>query len=1585
MDDLTGKNIKGYELQERIGQGGFGEVYRAHQTAVGRQVAIKIILPKHANKPDFIRRFEAEAHLVARLEHMNIVPLHDYWREPDGAFLVMRYMRGGSLRNALLERKLTLNATVRIMEQITSALGLAHRNNVIHRDLKPANILLDEDGNAYLSDFGIAKDLTKIEEGLTAADKIIGSPDYLSPEQARGEDVSRRADIYSLGIVLYELLTGNHPFPDLTPIQRLFKHINEPVPYIETLSDDISAEVNDVIARATQKDPQSRFDDVVELMSAFREAIGFDSKITGPMTAQLSIREHEILSHILSGKSNREISMDLSLSDSTISWHIRNIYTKLGVRSRSQIIARAEEMDAVHSGDTITESPTVIGTTLTLSSITIAENPYKGLRAFQLADSKDFFGRDTLIDKLLDRMKHEGDLSRFLAVVGPSGSGKSSLVKAGLIPAVRQGELPGSVDWFIVDMLPGDRPLDELEVALTKIATGDVGNLREQLERDERGLVRASQLILPDDDSQLLLVVDQFEEVFTLTENEEETTRFLKLILSAVTAPRSRVRVVVTLRADFYDRPLQYPDFGELMRERTETVLPLSAEQLQQSITGPAKRVGAKFEDGLVAAIISDVHYQPGALPLLQYAMTELFERRNGGIMTLQAYEEIGRATGALAKRADEIFQTLDENSQKLARQIFLRLITLGEGTEDTRRRVNRRELEAITTEVDTLNDLIDTYVEYRLFTLDNDPATRQPTIEVAHEAIIREWEQLRDWLASSREDIRLHRRLAAEVNEWLSADRADGFLARGARLEQYETWANTTSLALTRDEQRFLDHSIERRVVEQQEEAARKAREAKIARRAQNFQRASAVLAVVLVLAVIASIIAALTARSANEEVRTANVVQTDAAVALDEANTEVARLTPISVTIDAAQAELEDLQQEIDVQQSAVDALVLAETASRFYQAQGNAELVALLSIRSLNLTYSPLADSMLVAVTENLRSLQIHPTEDIVSKALFSPDASQFATIHEDNIIRLWDTTGGSVVASLTGHQDKILDIAFSPDGRYLASGSRDGDILLWDLSTYEQVQQYVQDAPSDVVSLEFSPAGTLLATGHNNAAVFLWDVESGGLVNYFFGHNNRILDVRFSPDGRTLATSSTDQTIRLWDVNTGEETGILTGNTSGVSFIDFSPDGDRLVSGSVNGEVILWNAGRATLEKIELTISEQITAVDFSPDGTSLLIGHHDNLFIWDLEDSRELYSLSGHTDTITSGSFANDGDMVISSSEDLTIRLWDTGSGSQQIMFENPADDIRTVSFYLPLYYILMGTTDGNMHLVDVRTGAILQTYRGHTDVIQSTVFFGSGEYFASASQDQTIRIWDVDSREIVSTIEMPSRNLTSLRYSNQDREMLLVAAGGFGAILWDVEANQEIGVFQEDDEVVVSAAFDLEAGYLWTGDENGMVRQWNIQTKEVTRSFAADDRRIFGIGFTPDGQYMIISTSTLVKLWDIEDLTIAYSFRVAGGLAFSPDGMLVAASGTDQTVHIWELDHEEDARILVGHTGRIRGLAFTSDNQHLISVGDDGQIRWWLARYEDVIAEACLRLTRDLTEEERSTYGIENDRPTCRF
>lgn len=564
----------------------------------------------------------------------------------------------------------------------------------------------------------------------------------------------------------------------------------------------------------------------------------------------LNERESEILQLVAAGFSNQEIADKLFLALTTVKWYIRQIYYKIGVGSRTQAIAFAHNNHLLNPAI----APPAPHATL--------ENPYKGLQAFQTSDTADFFGREALLQTLLQRLTESGNAARFLAIVGPSGSGKSSLVKAGLIPAIQHGEIPGLQPSLIVEMLPGSRPLDELKAALSRLAGASASALKEHLQREDFQLAQIAPLILPADESQLVLVIDQFEEIFTLVESEAVCRRFMELIYTAVTEEYSRVRVILTLRADFYDRPLRYRRFGELMRRCTEIVLPLALDELERAIIKPAEQVQVAFEDGLVASIMADVSHQAGTLPLLQYALTELFEQRHDHLLTHASYRQIGKVVGALAKQADAVYLALDSAGQATVHQMFLRLVTLGEGTEDTRRRVLHSELMGLAADPDLLQEILDVYTTHRLLTMDYDPISHTPTVEVAHEAVLREWERLRDWLNESRNDIRLQRQLAHAAEDWRKAQGDHSFLLRGLRLQQFEIWQAETQFALTQAERAFLQASLHSREQEHQAEQQRQAREALLERRSRRFLRG---LVAVLLLATIGAL--TLTAVARNQQ----------------------------------------------------------------------------------------------------------------------------------------------------------------------------------------------------------------------------------------------------------------------------------------------------------------------------------------------------------------------------------------------------------------------------------------------------------------------------------------------------------------------------------------------------------------------------------------------------------------------------------------------------------------------------------------------------------------------------------------------
>ncbi|HET7236113.1 MAG TPA: BTAD domain-containing putative transcriptional regulator, partial [Actinomycetota bacterium] len=1197
--DLDGRPLRGYRLLETIGKGSFGVVHRAIQPHVGREVAIKSIDPDLANDPGFVRRFEAEAQIIARLENPHIVPLYDYWRDPDGAYLVMRYLSGGSLRRRLEEGGRIPSAELAgLVDQVAQALSSAHRQGIVHRDVKPENVLLDTDGNAYLSDFGIAKDVSDPRATTTGP---TGTPVYLSPEQIRGEPVSPRTDVYALGVLIYEGLTGGRPFIDGSIASLLHKNLSEPLPSVLETDPRLPGLVDEVIARATAKDPAERFADVASLSAAFRSSMGPEAE----------------------------------------------------------------------GGAAATDRP----------------NPFKGLRPFVEADAVDFFGREALVERLVGRLVEDVDGARFLAVVGPSGSGKSSAVRAGLVPTLRRGALDGSARWFYVEMAPGAHPLEELEAALLRVAVQAPASLLELLEGEE-GLHRAVEQVLPAG-SELLIVLDQLEEVFTLVEDEAERRRFLAAIRDAVTRADARMRIVATLRADFYDRPLAYRGSAELVRSRTEPVVPLSPQELERAIAGPAENVGVSVEPALVAQIVADVAEQPGALPLMQYALTELFEQRSNGVLSAQAYGEIGGVSGALARRADQLFAAMNAAGKLATQQLFLRLVALGEGTEDTRRRVGRSQLDRMGVDGRALDGAIEAFARHRLLSLDRDPETREPTVEVAHEALLREWQRLRGWIDDARDDLRTERRLSVAVAEWEASGREPSFLLRGSRLEQLSTWAAGTTLALAQAEHEYLDESLGVQEAERAAEAERAEREARLERRAiRRLRTAVAIFAVAALVAVGLTVVATRQSERAETEAREASARELAAAAV---ANIQNDQQLSVLLAIEAV-----ELTRSVDgsVLREAEEALHRAVTASRIVTSiPGSSEL-----------RNEPSGGAG--------AGIDWGPDGLMVVNGIFASEGPRPA-----GIVDLRDEQTGAIVRSLPGHDGSLTGAAFSPDGLTLATTGTDGRLKVWDLTTGEVLRSV--RGPAEAWSPAFSADGSRVA-----AAFIGIEEQEEGVVRVLDLKTNRVWtlpaatwlnDVALSPDGARVVSVggyAGDADLLVVGVETAEVQWIRNRSDEGLLSVAWSPDGRSIAASSFGAHVFVWDANGRSMSTLR-GHSGSVDSVAWAPDGTRLLSGASDGTArVWEVGRPDGTLTLAARAGAITGVAFSPDGTHVLTRSEERIVDVWDVGpTGGAEVA--NVADVEQIVSFTSKR--LTTSGSDGSLTTLDVETGGLTRRAIGWFD------------------------------------------------------------------------------------------------------------------------------------------------------------------------------------------------------------------------------------------------------------------------------
>ncbi len=1466
MADLNGQEIRGYVIQELIATGGFAAVYRALQTAVGREVAIKVVLPKYANNPDFVRRFEVEAQLVARLDHLHIVPLYDYWREPNNAYLVMRWLRGGNLLRSIQRHgPWELLATARLLDQVTAALTAAHRHGVIHQDLTPANILLDEENNAYLADFGIAHDLIRNLAKIELEDqRLYGSPSYIAPERVRREPVSPQTDIYSLGIILYQILTGDLPFKAPTDTTLISKHLTEPIPPLQLHRADLPDELNSIILRAAAKDPKDRYTTALSLAGDFRRLLvdleggtEFPYYAEGPLAESVPVRRERTL--VIDGTS-----------------------------------------------------------TLAVNALQPA-NPYKGLRPFDEADAKDFFGRDRFVQRLVGRLAEDVEGSRFLAVVGPSGSGKSSVVKAGLVPALRRGPLPGSNRWFVAKMVPGDRPFQELEWALLSVAFGDTTSFFDQLREGPQGLGTVVKGILPETESQVLLVIDQFEELFTLVQDEAERTLFLQSLHAAVADPASQLRVVITLRADFYDRPLLYPGFGELVRNRTEVVLPLTPGEIQEVILSPAEQAHLVLEPDLVAEVVSDVTTQPGALPLLQYTLTELFEQRTEYVLTLLSYRSSGGVLGTLARRAEEIYTGLDPAQQAVARQLFLRLVNLGEEGEETRRRVRWAELTSIA-KVDraVMQTVLDTFGRFRLLTFDRDAATREPTVEVAHEALLRQWARLREWLAEDRESLLAQRRLALSAEEWIKSDRHNSFLTGGARLVQFEQLLSSETLSLTDHELEYLQTSI----------AARQ--------RAVRWRRLAVAGLAVAALVFLVLAIFALDRQRQADKARHEALVERDRA---DE-QSQVSRSRELAMTALTQQDQLDlslllgveafKVRDTLEARDSLLTALGSAPYLVTFLHDNTSPVRAVAFSPDGTRLASSSRDGMVVLWDAASHRSLLqfVASQGDRINALAFSPDGARLATGGDAGLIQLWDAnTGSAIGSSWTGHEGAIWSLTFSPDGARLVSGGADGTIRQWDAGTGEPVGDPLTGHTDAVYSVTYRPDGTQLASGSADNTIRLWDAATGKPVGQpWEGHTNWVWSVAFSPDGNQLASGSADNTIRVWDVTTGETVlGPLAGHTDWVRSVAYSPDGSWIVSGSADATVRVWEASSG--EPVLAPLSQHhdaVWGVAFSPDGHTLASGSADTrVILWDLRTPDPLWQLIGsHQEPVFGVAFSPDGRRLASAGgslsgggQDNAIRLWDTATDRAVGTLAGHTDTVSGIAFTPDSQTLVSASYDRTLIVWDVASDSPrFDPLTGHLQPI--TALAVSAQAAASGSDDGQILLWDMTVTPPTSvTLTGPAQGVTSLAFSPDGKTLVSGYMDGT-LVLWDAAQQRPLQEpLQQHTDAVTSLAFSPDGTLLASGSRDKTIILWKTASWEPARlPLVAHTNWVLSVAFSPDGTLLASgSRDGSIILWDVASgRALGLPLRGHTGwvlsVACSPDGRTLASGSTDNTVARWQVN-----------------------------------------------------------------------------
>jgi DNA-binding SARP family transcriptional activator/WD40 repeat protein/serine/threonine protein kinase len=1445
------RSVPGYELREALGPGSVGTLYRAFQPSVGREVLVEVIGRGESSDADFVRNFEADAQRLTLLDHQNIAQVVDYWRQPDGAFLVYRYPRGG-----LLSQGVSVDAG-RLIEQIGSALSYAHSLGMAHGSVRPDRIALDEAGNASLLCFPIAG----IEPGT-----VDDYARFVAPEDG---SASATVDVYSLGVLAGDLgLDG---------------------PAVE---------------RATSSDPGRRQSSVADFL------------------------------------------------------------------------VELNPLDSDSPSDRYTET----------------RNPYKGLAAFHERDAADFFGRATATDELCRAL--EG--SKLLTIVGPSGIGKSSVARAGLAPALRSGRLSGSDDWLITDMLPGSHPFLELQRALERVAVDLPVGLTEALASHDPNALQNISAALPDG-SDLVVLVDQFEELFTMVP-EPERAAFLDLLGTSIRA--GSVCFVLTLRADFLDRPLRYSDFGGLLKASTVMLAAPNPNELGEAIVKPAKGVGVEVAPELVERMVTEVHDQPGALPLLQHTLVELFSNRRSDLIGLADYEQIGGVSGSLARRAESIYHDLDDDERAAIQQVFLRLVTIVDESAPTRRRVRWGDLHDLGAEAG-----IEAFARSRMLVFDNDPDTRAPTVEVAHEALLTQWPRLAGWIEATREDLALQRRLTEAIQDWQDNDRDAAYLLTGGRLARHQGWTETTSLALTETEREFLGASIDHN---------RRLR----ARRRHRRNVVTAGFAVAAVIAAIFGLVAVQNARDARVEALSASAV---AALGTDP---------ELSVLL-----ALEAMESNPDSRTAATAMNQALQDHRTVFRLDGP-------SIGSM----SPDGTLLAAATWDQLQVFEVgdsshplwtwSPFEDhYIGEAYFSSDGTVVIVVPVPFEGCDWDRF--TLFDARTG--DMIGDHDFTDLSTYWGGPAQNGPFIDLDRPII------LSAGGADDCGLTPSE-GMLMTVDLQSGEQTPLTIGASAKGRSFFGMPT------MSEDGARMATAGNSGGAVI-DLDTGEERlQLLDG------FSTLNEDGSLLLAG--NSPLELWDVQSG--EKLR-EFPGYFRVAWFSP-SESMVYGStlDGRILVFDAEFGDLLYELRGHGAEAVRIQMSDDESRIATFAEG-SVRVWDVtsplSSTAGSAVFSagvggEPAFFVLTDS-YVTSQHLVTGrgvfsdpnalrqdlpTTNGEdaVAVYDLRTGALVSTYPGSLVAVapggDKAALQRSGPLEALSESEtggqappgeylpyDTVAIVDLETGEQLS--ELPGlcrwydgppsspdsfatdecvgypgpwkEYIANARFSS-DGSLLAIAGETGRFAVWDVETREMVWSMDTPDGedramsfYDINVAFSPDDRYLLTSLDGGLSQPATITVREVgSFDTVVDEFETVSGGpsrmeFTPDGRFLVLNDLALnVIVVDTEDWEPVRTLRGQQGIymtdvAVDPTGRFVATAGQDSESWVWDIETGEEVKrfVIPRSPSGLRNVEWVDESTLML-----GTRYFSILVTVDPVATIDLarqRITRSFTTEECVTYDID--------
>ncbi len=1423
-----GERVDHFQILRLLGRGGMGEVYVARDTLLGRRVALKLIHPKYLGSPEAIAGFLEEARTTAKFSHPHIVAIHAVGEHQGRPYVALEFLEGENLRKRMMARRLSHQATLRVALAVAEALDEAHRGGVLHLDLKPENVMIPEDGRVRVVDFGLARPAKVMESGEVRA-RDERTGVWGTPAYMAPEQWLRQKPTSATDVWGLGML--------------LFELFSDWLPY------DLEGTKTKLMEAVCDPAPVPRIERYAEVPSDVAELVA--------ACLEKDPRQRPRVSEVADA--------------------LREMLFRGATRPADD------------------------------------EGPFRGLLPFTERHVGLFFGREAEVNAFVERIR----FTPVLPVVGPSGAGKSSFVQAGVLPRLRE-----EGDWLFIKLRPGSHPFESLaahllradrdtiavpapktstpslrdlpseDVPATEPAASDVRRLTDRLLEAPQRLSLELTRIAREHRSNVLVFVDQVEELFTHCEDAKERRAFMEAICTAAEDPDDPVRVVFTVRDDYLGRLALGPLVTRSLAQVT-VIQRLRRDALAETLTKPLASVGYRLEDdALVEEMVACVEDAPGALPMLQFAARQLWERRDRvrRMLLRAAYAEMGGVEGALAAHADGVLDAMSAEQVELARELLLRLVT----DDRTRERLPKvaclaglgSEAEPVLTRLTQARLVVSTQRARE--------SGGQAMLELAHDALIGSWGTLARWLDESREELAFVHEAGQAAALWDKRGRLPEELWRGEALSDALRRLGRTTTELGAVTREFLAAASERE--------RQRVRHKRILH--------GSLLVGTALLAAVFAVVAWVVGEKEREATRQRDLAEHQRAATLRES----ARAALSQGNVLEARAKL---RLALDVEDDPAARALFWQLSQNpiVWQKKLGDRVFGVSFTADAREVVAGCADEAIYVfdrVTGAMRVL--HGNGDQVLGVAMAPSGAQLFTMSTGGAVRAWDTDETSPLRLLGAHAQRPTAIRVSPDGASVATASHDGTVRIWPTSPTGSPR--VIELGGEVGAVDFEPksARVVAAVGAK-----LWSIAADGTKREEPGRGGaNVSALRVSPDGAQIAVGRSDGRVSLVPLG-GEGERVLEGHLGAVWSVAFDGDGRHLASGGDDGTLRLWDATTGRLVLSLLAHEEQVTGVDLSHDGRYAVTGSFDGTVrVWDLHTggaraatggTSPLYGHAALSEPLAGArglAFSPDGKTIAAGSYDGRVRLWNVAAAEVERTLVGHSGRIFEVAFSHDGNVLASSSADRSARLWSVATGSELRVLAGHAGPVVGVAFSPDDQLLATGSKDTTVRLWEVEG----GGSRVLSGHAGEVNGVTFSADGALLASGGRDVRVWNVASGELETVLEGHTDAVLGVRFMGAA--LVSGSTDGTLRRWDLATGQG-QVVGRHPQRVYWID-VHDERISASSSDGIARLWrrdGTEPVLLRGHSDEVNHAVFSPSGQLVATAGDDGTVRVW---HAHDGR-----------------------------------------------------------------------